>query len=210
MKIYAFFCLILIVGCNQKNNQKPLTQNVIVSQDSCEGCEAIYEYGDKFLSNVDTLPKFEETKPKIKLTGTVFKKDGKTPAKDVILYVYQTNRAGVYETKGDEKGWAKRHGYIRGWIKTNQNGKYTFYTFRPAAYPNRRAPEHIHLTVKEPNRKEYYLDDFLFDDDSLLTPNERSRFTERGGSGILKLELIDGIYVGKRDITLGKNVPNYE
>lgn len=209
MRVVFLFCFIILIGCNSKVDKKNITQNIVHTQDSCEGCEAIYEYGDKLLNEIDTLPKFNETEPKIKLTGTVYQLDGKTPAKDVVLYVYQTNRQGVYETKGDEKGWAKRHGYIRGWIKTNEKGEYTFYTFRPAAYPNRRAPEHIHLTVKEPNRTEYYLDDFLFDNDPLLTTNERNRFSERGGSGILKLEFLDGIYVGKRDIILGKNVPNY-
>ena len=210
MRQFIFLSFFIIISCNSGIEKKQQSQNIIISQDSCEGCEAIYEYGDKLLIEIDTLPKFKELKPKIKLTGTVYQQDGKTPAKDVILYIYQTNKEGIYETKGDEKGWAKRHGFIRGWIKTNRKGEYTFYTFRPAAYPNRRAPEHIHLTVKEPNRKEYYLDDFLFDDDPLLTSDERKRFTNRGGSGVLKLALDDNILVGKRDIILGKNIPNYE
>ena len=208
MRLFILFSL-LFISCNSEN-KKQQAQNIIDLQDFCEGCEAIYEYGKKQLTEIDTLPKFNESKFKIKLTGTVFRADGKTLASGVILYIYQTNEKGIYETLGNEKGWAKRHGYIRGWIKTNEKGEYTFYTFRPAAYSNRRAPEHIHLTVKEPNRKEYYLDDFLFDDDPLLTINERKRFTNRGGSGILKLQFQNGIQVGKRDIILGKNIPNYE
>ena len=95
----------------------------------CEGCEAIFEYGDKKLTAVDTLPDFHDPGPRIKITGTIYKPDGKTPAKDVILYIYHTNQKGIYATKGDEKGWARRHGYIRGWIKTrsrrcNQRYKY--------------------------------------------------------------------------------------
>lgn len=209
MKLFTFFSLCILITCNS-GIEKQQTQNIIAPQDFCEGCEAIYEYGDKLLSEIDTLPKFNKSNLKIKLTGKVFHADGRTPAKNIILYIYQTNEKGIYETKGNEKGWARRHGYIRGWIKTNKKGEYTFYTFRPAAYPNNRAPEHIHLTVKEPNKKEYYLDDFLFDNDPLLTTLERQKLKNRGGAGILKLQFQDGIYIGKRNIVLGKNIPNYE
>ena len=176
----------------------------------CEGCEAIFEYGEKKLTPIDTLPAYRENEPKIKITGTVFEKDGKTPAKNVILYVYHTNRKGIYETKGDEQGWAKRHGFIRTWLQTDANGKYTFFTFRPASYPNGRAPEHIHITIKEPDKNPYYIDDFLFDDDPLLTATERKRLKNRAGSGIITLQPTENIYVAKRDIILGLNIPNYD
>ncbi|WP_299440880.1 intradiol ring-cleavage dioxygenase [uncultured Aquimarina sp.] len=176
----------------------------------CEGCEAVFEYGDKKLFSIDTLPDFKKTEPKLKLIGTVFKKDGKTPAENVILYIYQTNREGIYPKKGDEKGWAKRHGYIRGWIKTNKKGKYTFYTFRPGAYPNGAEPEHIHVTVKELNTNEYYIDEFVFNDDPLLKKTERENLEKRGGSGISVPVMENGILTVHRNIILGQNIPNYE
>lgn len=176
----------------------------------CEGCEAIYEFGEKILTNVDTLPGFEHHEPKLKLTGTVFQRDGKTPAKDVILYIYHTDRTGFYPKKGNETGWAKRHGYLRGWIKTDQSGRYTFYTFRPAAYLDRSEPEHIHLTVKEPGKNEYYLDDYLFEDDPILTQEKRSLFSNRGGSGIGNPKQENGMLTFRRDIILGLNIPDYE
>lgn len=176
----------------------------------CEGCEAIYEYGDKKLTPIDTLPEFQSSEPQIKIKGTVFKKDGKTPAENVIIYIYHTNRQGIYETKGNETGWAKRHGFIRGWIKTGKDGKYTFYTFRPAAYPNGSEPEHIHITVKEPDKNEYYLDDYLFDDDPLLTQSKRNKLNNRGDSGIMKTITENGMLTIERNIVLGKNIPNYE
>lgn len=176
----------------------------------CEGCEAIYEYGNKRLASIDTLPEFHSNEPKLKITGTVFKQDGKTPAQNVIIYIYHTNRQGIYQTRGDEAGLAKRHGFIRGWIKTGKDGKYTFYTFRPAAYPNRSEPEHIHIIVKEPDKNEYYLDDYFFSDDPLLTTSKRNKLTNRGGSGIMKPTAENGMLTIKRDIILGKNIPNYE
>lgn len=176
----------------------------------CQGCEALYEYGNKKLLSVDTLPKFESAKTKLKVTGTVYKSDGKTPAKNVIIYAYQTNENGIYEKKGNEKGWGTRHGFIRGWVKTDSDGTYTFYTFRPASYPNTSAPEHIHITVKEPNTNAYYIDDVMFEDDKNLSESFKKRLNKHGGSGVVLPKVENGILVAKRDIILGFNIPDYD
>ena len=194
------------IACTQSNgNSKQKVGG------GCEGCEAIYESPVALnkLSWIDTLPDFNDAGPKMVISGIVYKPDGKTPAKDVVLYVYHTDQTGIYPTKGNEKGWAKRHGYIRGWLKTNEKGEYKFYTLRPASYPSRQAPQHIHPTIKEPGINEYWIDEYLFDDDPLLTANERSHQQQRGGSGIIKLQQKNGILVGERNIVLGKNVPDY-
>ncbi|WP_299399167.1 intradiol ring-cleavage dioxygenase [uncultured Gelidibacter sp.] len=206
----ALHFLILLIGVTSCQSQSKKSASDKPVGGPCEGCEAIYEYGNQKLSSIDTLPDFKYVKPKIKLTGTVFQKDGKTPAKDVILYIYHTNRSGLYPTKGNESGWAKRHGFIRGWIKTDRTGHYTFYTFRPAAYPSGIEPEHIHITIKEPEKNEYYIDAFVFDDDPMLTHKERAELQQRGGSGIVKLQLEDNLLTAHRDIILGLNIPNYE
>jgi protocatechuate 3,4-dioxygenase, beta subunit len=209
---FRTFQLCFLLGlwvCTSCNAQTKKVTTKLVGG-GCEGCEAIYEYADKELTPIDTLPKFQSNEPKLKITGTVFKKDGKTPAENVIVYIYHTNRKGIYETKGSETGWAKRHGFVRGWVKTGNDGKYTFYTFRPAAYPNGSEPEHIHITVKEPDKNEYYLDDYLFDDDTLLTQIKRNKLNNRGGSGIMKPIKENGILFSERNIILGKNIPNYE
>jgi protocatechuate 3,4-dioxygenase, beta subunit len=177
---------------------------------SCEGCEAVFEYGSKKLTSVDTLPDFKEPGPKLEISGTIYLADGKTAARNVILYIYHTDQKGVYPQKGNETGWAKRHGYLRGWIKTNADGKYRFYTLRPASYPNSRAPQHIHPVIKEPNRNEYYIDEYLFTNDPFLDEKEKANQQKRGGSGIITLrKKQDGTWVGKRDIFLGLNIPNY-
>jgi protocatechuate 3,4-dioxygenase beta subunit len=178
---------------------------------SCEGCEAIYESPvplDK-LPWIDTLPGFHESGPKMEISGTVYHPDGKTPAKDVVIYIYHTDQTGRYSTKGDEKGWGKRHGYIRGWMRTNSEGKYKFYTLRPAPYPIFPDAAHIHPVIKEPGKNEYYIDAYLFDDDPLLTDKMRKRLEQRGGDGILKLKEKNGIWYAERNIYLGKNIPGY-
>lgn len=178
---------------------------------SCEGCEAVFEYGDKLLAPVDTLPDFDEDGPKLKVTGTIYKPDGKTPAKDVILYVYHTDQNGIYATRGGETRWGRRHGYIRGWVKTGNDGKYTFYTLRPGTYPSRSQPAHIHPIILEPDGKYYWLGSYFFEGDPLLTEREISPTSPRGGSpGMIHLRREGEILVGERDFVLGRNVPGYE
>ncbi|MCE6987516.1 intradiol ring-cleavage dioxygenase [Dyadobacter sp. CY323] len=178
----------------------------------CEGCEAIYENPVPFeeLQSVTKLPEVSwEGKKPVGINGTVFKADGKTPAAGVIIYVYHTNEKGIYPKKGDETGWAKRHGYIRAWMKTDEKGNYKFVTLRPGTYPNHNEPAHIHITIKEPGLNEYYLDEFLFSDDPLLTKERMAKLENRGGSGIVKLVDVGNMYKGERDIYLGKNIPDY-
>ena len=115
----------------------------------CEGCEAVDEFGSKNLTNTDTIRGFQTGTEKIKISGTVFKKDGKTPAENVVLYIYHTDETGRYPTTPTSSGWESRHGYLRTWLKTNADGYYEFYTIRPASYPNSSVPQHIHITVKD-------------------------------------------------------------
>jgi protocatechuate 3,4-dioxygenase beta subunit len=43
-----------------------------------------------------------------------------------------------------------------------------------------------------------------------LTEKEKSNQEKRGGSGIISLKKnANGVWVGKRDIILGLNIPNY-
>jgi protocatechuate 3,4-dioxygenase beta subunit len=193
-------------GCAQDNNRR---QQLVGGR--CEGCEAIHESPISFdkLSWIDTLPDFNEAGPKMVISGVIYKADGKTPAPDVVLYVYHTDQTGHYSTKGNETGWGKRHGYIRGWMKTNDKGQYKFYTLRPGTYPNTTVPQHIHPTIKEPGKNEYWIDSYEFDDDPNLTAKERGNETQRGGNGIIKLRNENGMLVGERNIILGKNIPDY-
>jgi protocatechuate 3,4-dioxygenase beta subunit len=207
-KLTPLLLTILLASCAQSQN---------VSQDNfrlvggpCEGCEAIIEYGDQKLTPVDTLPDFNDPGPRMKVTGVIYQSDGKTPASDVILYIYHTDQGGVYPKRGDETGWGRRHGYIRGWIKTGKDGRYTFYTLKPGVYPNRSAPAHIHPIVVEPNGKYYWLDAYHFKGDPLLTEKEINPTNHRGVVGLVTLEQGDDLLIANKDIILGKNIPDYE
>ena len=198
--------VIQCTGCTQNKNN---TLKKIGG--GCEGCEVILTSPVPFdkLNWIDTLPDFNETGPKMILSGIIFKADGKTPAKDVVLYIYHTDQTGHYTNKYNEKGMAGRQGYIKGWIKTNDKGEYKFYTLNPAPYPATNIPAHVHPTIKEPGKNEYYIDEYRFEDDPFLTESERKKQELRGGSGIIVLEKKGNILYGKRNIVLGLNIPGY-
>jgi len=198
------------VGCAQSANN-PNTRGTKRVGGGCEGCEAIYESPVAFskLKSVDTLPDFNEPGAKIEISGTVYQRDGKTPAKDVVFYVYHTDQTGHYTPGPNAKGWEKRNGRIRGWLKTDQRGFYRFYTLKPGHYPNTNIPAHIHIVIKEPDKNEYYIDEYLFQGDPFLTSSEISRQEKRGGIGIISLENKGAMLHGKRNIILGLNIPNY-
>lgn len=178
--------------------------------DRCEDCEAIYESPVPFeqLPNMVWLSDWEQKGRKLAVNGTVFHPDGSRAA-NVVIYIYHTDSTGVYPTKGDEKGIAKKHGYLRGWMKTNKLGEYKFFTLRPGSYPEGNNPAHIHAIIKEPGKTEYWIDDYLFDNDPLLGEKERKKLQNRGGNGILAIKDVGNMIKAERNIYLGKNIPNY-
>lgn len=176
----------------------------------CEGCEAVFEYrdvADRPLTPVDTLPGFADAEQKLLLRGRIFEPDGETPAEGIILYIYHTNADGEYATRGDEEGWGRRHGYIRGWIKTAADGQYAFYTRMPGSYSSN--PAHIHPTVLEPDGRYYYVASWFFEGDPNYDERHHSE-GDRGGSGLVAPFEEDGLMVAERDIVLGLNVPGYD
>jgi protocatechuate 3,4-dioxygenase beta subunit len=173
----------------------------------CDGCDIIYADMPRQLSWQTTIASAAEPGERMEITGVIYHADGKTPASGVILYVYHTDARGLYSPAPDESGAARRHGHLRGWMKTDERGQYRFISIRPAPYPNGRVPAHIHPIIKEADKNEYYIDEFLFDDDPAL---RNANIENRGGSGIIHLSKnSEGVWVGKRDITLGLNIPNY-
>lgn len=167
----------------------------------CEGCEAIFEHAFDNLSSSTTIQ--ASAGEALTLSGTVYLPDGKTPASGVVIYAYHTDATGIYPKRGDEEGWARRHGYLRGWVKTGNDGRYEIKTIRPAQYPNRKEAAHIHLTLKEPAFPPYWIDSVVFEDDPLVTRAYQRRLQNRGGSGVIALKQTKkGGWTGTRDIIL--------
>lgn len=202
--VKKFFYLIFLLNVFSLTAQRSIGGN-------CEGCEAAVEYGVPIekLTHEVYMPDWNEKGPKMVLRGKVYKQDGKTPAEGVIVYMYHTDQQGIYKAAEGAKGWGQRHGYIRSWTKTNTKGEYVIYTLKPAPYPKEKFAAHIHVTIKEPGKNPYWIDEFLFEGDPYITKQEKSPDAPRGSHGLIKLTDNKGILEGKRDIILGLNVPDY-
>jgi len=175
----------------------------------CECCEGMYENMPDFLTSETAIANGDEPGIRVLLSGRILYESG-LPAEGVILYVYQTNSEGLYVPNAGQTGCARRHGNLRGWMRTGSNGKYAFATILPGSYPESHEPKHIHAIIKEPDKNEYAIDSFQFDDDPFLTKEKRRKLRNVGGSGIVRLEQdVRSSHHGVRDIYLGRNVKGY-
>jgi protocatechuate 3,4-dioxygenase beta subunit len=144
------------------------------------------------------------------VTGTVYRPAGRppvggarSPAPGVLVYAYHTNARGVYPRRGDETGNGRRHGYLRGWLRTDARGRYRFETIRPAPYPTRDGAAHIHMTVTPPGGAERWLQSVHFADDPLLTPAARVPTPDHGGPGLVRVTRdAAGVQHAVRDVVL--------
>ncbi len=175
-------------------------QNQNASEDFAER-SPVYDYTEDILSNTDTIPGFDSKEQKIKITGTIFLNDGVTPAKDVILYIEQPDENGDFDLRYENE---KRYVHNRGWIKTDEDGKYTFYTYVPGNDRRYNQLQQLFPIVKAPNEDEVEITTFLFEEDPLLTKACRKRIAKRSNdSRILKPKKVDNLLVAQRDIVLG-------
>lgn len=213
--VFAVVLPFALLSCKGQNNglnpsADTSSPNSGLVGGGCDGCELMFVGMPANIRAVDTSVGWMERGQKLLITGTVYKLDGRTPAPDVIIYYWQTDNNGLYSPKPGMDEKAKRHGHIRGWVKTDSQGKYALYTIRPAPYPNETMPAHIHLSIKEPDIKnEYYIDEFVFDDDKLLTGAKRKALENRGGSGILRVAIQGDMQIAEHNIILGLHIPNY-
>ncbi len=208
MKLFLFISSILIYSASYGQQVKLSTDRVVA--DYCDGCELMYE-NIPLLNNISSetsLIKIDEPGARLEIKGIVYKPDGKTPAGGVVLYIYHTDAHGLYSSAKDQVH-AKRHGHLRGWIKTNEQGQFKINSIRPAPYPNGNIPAHLHIFVKEPHKTLYYIDEVWFTDDPLVTSELKRKADKRGGNLIIPLTKEGNEWKGNLKITLGLNIPNY-
>jgi protocatechuate 3,4-dioxygenase beta subunit len=220
MKSSIFSILLLLtagtISCNGQLKKNPRTNiSSPVSGDKtiggkCEGCKLMYVGMPENIDAEDSSAGWKEGRQKLVVTGQVFHLDGRTPASNVIIYYWHTDDKGLYTADDQTPAAAKEHGRLRGWVKTDENGKYRIKTARPAAYPNDVIPQHIHMSIKEPELPHEYFIDLYFDDDPLYLQHKKKYGQEdRGGTEILRVVLDGKTEIAEHNIILGLNIPNY-
>jgi protocatechuate 3,4-dioxygenase, beta subunit len=143
------------------------------------------------------------------ISGTIYAPDSSTPMVGMNLWVYQTDATGHYSTLA-ESGGDNRNTRLHGLMRTNSEGRYEFRTIKPAPYPGRQNPAHIHAFVSGPGYPEYWIDEFLFEGDPFITDEMRKKFSGKGTfSSILTLTRGgDGVLRGVRDIKVERCTQN--
>lgn len=118
-------------------------------------------------SRVEIAPPGEPGEPLV-VRGRVFAPDGQTPVGGVVLYVYHTDEQGLYAPRG------RTTPRLRGWMRTDADGRYEYRTIRPASYPGRSTPAHIHAFLWGAGYPPQWTDSLLFADDPLLDLEPRN------------------------------------
>ena len=107
---------------------------------------------------------------------------GKGPAKNTLVYVYQTDARGqyaAYRSQVDEGNGNSAHARLFGYVRTNEQGELELQTIRPASYPNSSIPQHIHLEAFDASGKTLIVTELLFDDDPNLVGETRREMLQR-------------------------------
>jgi len=126
----------------------------------------------------------DEPGEKLVVTGRVLGPDGKTPVPGASVYVYQTDRTGIYSRPVNDS----RTPRLKANLRTDAAGRYEYGTIKPGSYPNTQNPAHIHYVVNAPGFKERIFE-IVFEDDPLVDQRIRAQAaTEDSGFSIRPLE----------------------
>ena len=113
------------------------------------------------------------------LSGTIFKKDGKTPLSNALIEAWQCDEHEHYDNASDDY-------LFRGAVKTGKDGKYAFKTIVPVPYKDGDAwrPAHIHMRISSSDHQDlitqiYFKGDRHIEEDaSASSPQSVNRILE--------------------------------
>jgi protocatechuate 3,4-dioxygenase beta subunit len=149
----------------------------------------------------------QEAGERVVMRGSVMKTDCRTPLKEALVEVWQTDAAGIY--------YYQDEGYrLRGQMKTDENGGFAFHSIKPGRYRimDGFRPAHIHIKVSHPDY-EVLTTQIYFQGDPYLWPNDAcgSGCRSNDPKRIIALTPLKGradVLEGKVPVFLKKRLPN--
>lgn len=136
------------------------------------------------------------------ISGTIYGADGVKPLDGARLSVYHTDARGYYSDQDGKGGEPQPR--LKGWMKTNADGRYEFRTIKAAPYPGGGNPAHIHGTLSAPGFAERWIEEYWFEGDPYITAGMRSKL--HGTGTFLPIVTLrkdsDGVWRGIRDFKL--------
>jgi protocatechuate 3,4-dioxygenase beta subunit len=148
-------------------------------------------------TSTTTIAGESEPGERMVVSGQVFLPDGVTPAAGIIMYAYHTDVRGYYN---DRQGLDPR---LRGWMRTDAQGRYEYRTIRPGVYPQRNVPAHVHYHFWGPGVPVQWSEELNFADDPLIKPEDLGRSEALGRFAFVKQGVItNGILHVTQDFRL--------
>jgi protocatechuate 3,4-dioxygenase beta subunit len=173
-------------------------------------CSGPYEGMPAAIPSRARIAPLSEPGEPLTIAGRVVGPDGR-PRAGIIVYAYHTNRLGIYPPPVPARSTASDgNGQLRGWARTDVDGRYEFETIRPGSYPHTKNPQHVHMHIIEPGCGTYYIKELQFSDDPVrkqLTEEERKH--QEDAAIETPRKMAQGWEV-TRDIRLGENVKGYK
>lgn len=149
-----------------------------------------------------TITTKEEPGERLTVSGIVFGADGKTPLSNASVYVYHTDATGRYTPGATDDN---RNPRLRGYLRTDAQGRYEYSTIKPAPYPGDGPPAHIHYHVNAPGYRERVFE-IVFEGDPKISNNIRASAAQTDSAfSIRKLtRTAQGVWHCTQDVTLRK------
>ena len=118
-----------------------------VGRDTCEPTESDFQ-GPMYTPGAprrSLIAAVAEPGERLRVRGTVYGPDCRTPLPKALLDVWQADAKGDYHGAGESYR-------LRGQVLANERGEYEFYTIKPGSYGDSSGmrPAHIHFTISSP------------------------------------------------------------
>ena len=142
---------------------------------------------DKNAPSKITIATQDEPGERLTVAGRVLGQDGITPLAGASVYVYHTDVEGYYSPDTNDN----RNPRLRGYMRSDAQGRYEFSTIKPGSYPNSRVPAHIHYVVNAAGFSERIFE-IVFEGDPFIDDKvRREAANEWSGFSLRRLEKAD-------------------